>query len=68
MLNQHVRMQGRPDIYSPLHMIADCAGTQVILTLLRQAAMDDAAFEADAQAVMEDLRRLKALLEDKTDG
>lgn len=63
ILDHRVQLAGRPDIYIPLRMIEHGAGTEVIFTLLRQPDMDDAAFEADAQAVMADLRRLKALLE-----
>lgn len=63
VLDHRVRFDGRPDVYIPLRMIAHDRGTEVLFTLLRQPGMDDAAFERDAQAVMADLHRLKALLE-----
>lgn len=68
ILDHHVRIAGQEDIYIPLRMIAHGTGTEVIFTLLRQPDMDDAAFEADAQAVIADLHRLKALLEDEGVG
>lgn len=63
ILDHHVRIAGQPDIYIPLRMIAHGDCTQVVFTLFRQPGMDDAAFEADAQAVMADLQTLKQLLE-----
>lgn len=68
ILDHHVRIAGQADIYIPLRMIAHDDGTEVIFTLLRQPNMDDAAFEADAQAVTTDLNRLKSLLEDGVAG
>lgn len=68
ILDHHVRIAGQTDIYIPLRMIAHGDGTEVIFTLLRQPDMDDAAFEADAQAVMADLHRLKRLLEQDAPG
>lgn len=65
ILDHHVLIAGQEDIYIPLRMIANGTGTEVIFTLLRQPNMDDTAFEADAQAVIADLHRLKALLEDE---
>ena len=63
ILDHHVRIAGQPDIYIPLRMIAHGDGTQLVFTLFRQPGMDDAAFDADAQAVMADLQTLKQLLE-----
>jgi hypothetical protein len=63
ILDHHVRIDRQADIYIPLRMIAHGDGTAVIFTLLRLPDMDDAAFEADAQAVMTDLQSLKLLLE-----
>ncbi|WP_311270908.1 SRPBCC family protein [Sphingobium sp. WCS2017Hpa-17] len=63
ILDHHVRIAGQPDIYIPLRMIAHGDGTQVVFTLFRQPDMNDAVFEADAQAVMADLEALKRLLE-----
>ena len=63
ILDHYVRIAGQPDIYIPLRMIAHGDGTQLVFTLFRQPGMDDAAFDADAQAVMADLQTLKQLLE-----
>lgn len=63
ILDHHVHMDGRPDVYIPLRMIAHGDDTEILFTLFRQPDMDDAAFEADAQSVLADLQALKALLE-----
>lgn len=68
ILDHHVRIAGQADIHIPLRMIAHGDDTEVIFTLLRQPDMNDAAFDADARAVMMDLNRLKALLETETVG
>jgi hypothetical protein len=64
ILDHRVRIAGKSDIYIPLRLIENGEGTEVVFTLYRQPDMDDAAFERDAQAVLADLHRLKALLED----
>lgn len=63
VLDHRVRLQGRPEIYIPLRLIANGDGTEVELVLFRQPDMDDAAFERDAGLVTKDLAALKALLE-----
>lgn len=47
----------------PMRVLANNAGSEVIFTLFRLPDMSAEAFEADARLVMEDLERLKALLE-----
>ena len=63
VLDHHVRLPGKPEIYIPLRMIPNGDGTEAIFTLLRQPDMDDAAFDRDADAVRKDLASLKAVLE-----
>jgi len=63
ILDHRVSIAGQPEIYIPLRMIENGAGTTVLFTLFRQPEMDDAAFEADATLVQADLDTLKALLE-----
>ena len=63
VLDHHVLLPGRPEIYIPLRMIANGAGTEVVFTLFRQPGMDDAAWEADEQLVRRDLETLRTLLE-----
>lgn len=68
ILDHNVAIPGRTDIYIPMRMIAHGPATEVIFTLLRQPGVDDVAYEADERAVMADLQRLKALLEDAAVG
>ena len=63
VLDHHVVLPGLPEIYVPLRMIANGAGTDVVFTLFRQPSMDDAAFEHDAELVRKDLAALKRFLE-----
>lgn len=53
------------EVYVPLRVVANAAGSEVLLTIFRQSSMSDAQFDADCQAVSADLARLKALLEAK---
>ena len=52
------------EIYVPLRVVANGdAGSEVLLTLFRQPGMSDEKFAADAEWVLRDLQKLKALLE-----
>ena len=52
------------EIYVPLRVVANGdAGSEILLTLFRQPGMSDEKFAADAEWVLRDLRKLKALLE-----
>jgi hypothetical protein len=52
------------EIYVPLRVVANGdAGSEVLLTLFRRPGMSDEKFAADAEWVLSDLRKLKALLE-----
>jgi hypothetical protein len=50
-------------VYIPLRVIANGDGAEVTLSLIRQPQMSAADFARDAEWVLRDLRRLKALLE-----
>lgn len=52
-------------VYVPMRVIANGAGSEILLTLLRMPGMSDAAFAADAAQVQRDLERLKRLLESR---
>jgi hypothetical protein len=51
-------------VENALRVVPNGDGAEVMFTLLRQAAMDDAAFEADAAHVRKDLETLKRLMEE----
>lgn len=63
VLDHRVHLPGKPAVYVPLRMLAHGDATEVVLTLLRQPDMDDAAFERDAGAIAADLESLKRVLE-----
>ena len=51
------------EVHVPLRVVQNGTGSEVILTLYRQPAMDDERFAADIKLVNRDLRALKALIE-----
>ncbi len=51
------------EIYIPMRVIANGAGTELLFTLFRLDGWSEAQFAADAAAVERDLQALKALLE-----
>lgn len=63
ILDHWVSLPDGQVVYIPLRMIDNAGATDLVFTLFRQPAMDDAAFEADAEMVDKDLHSLKALLE-----
>ncbi|WP_404712670.1 SRPBCC family protein [Sphingomonas sp. MMS24-J13] len=63
ILDHHVVLPGKPEIYIPLRLIANREGCELIFTLFRQPDMDDAAWDRDEALVRKDLATLKALLE-----
>jgi len=63
VLDHTVILATGAQVHVPMRLIANGDGCELIFTLLRLPAMDDAAFAADAGAVEQDLRRLKAVLE-----
>jgi len=63
VLDHWVTLPDGQEISIPLRMIDNGGATEVVFTLFRQPSMDDATFEADAEAVRKDLQTLKTLLE-----
>lgn len=63
VLDHTVTPPGGGDIYIPMRVIANGAGSEVLFTLFRQPGMTDAKFAADAEWVLRDLYGLKQLLE-----
>jgi hypothetical protein len=50
-------------MHNPMRAIANGSGSEVVFTLFKRPEMSEDAFAGDADWVMSDLRRLKALLE-----
>jgi hypothetical protein len=63
VLDHHVITPAGAEIYTPLRVIANGAGSEIIFTLFRQPGMSDEKFAADADWVRRDLGMLKRLLE-----
>ncbi|HEX4328225.1 MAG TPA: SRPBCC family protein [Burkholderiales bacterium] len=63
VLDHTVVLPDGAEVYVPLRVLANGAGSEVVFTLYRQPEMDDAAFARDAGMVENDLASLKALLE-----
>ena len=51
------------EIYVPMRVIANGAGSELLFTLFRQSGLSDADFTADIELVEKDLLRLTTLLE-----
>ncbi|MFM0225761.1 SRPBCC family protein [Paraburkholderia dipogonis] len=65
VLDHYVLLPDGSEIYIPLRVIANGSGCDVQFTLFRVPGMTDEKFAADAQWVERDLRKLKALIEDR---
>ena len=65
ILDHRVRLEGKPEIYVPVRMMANGSGTEVVLTLFRQPGMNDSDFDRDEAAVRRDLVSLKTVLENE---
>ncbi|WP_208024602.1 hypothetical protein [Amycolatopsis pithecellobii] len=63
VLDHTVHLPDGQNVYVPMRTVHNGAGTEVLFTVFRLPDMDDAAFAADAEAVLKDLRVLKGLLE-----
>jgi len=63
VLDHTVTLADGTEIYVPMRVVPNGAGSEVALTLFRQPEMDDAAFEHDAATMRGDLSSLKAHLE-----
>lgn len=65
VLDHWVSVKPGEVVYVPMRVIANGAGSEILLTLLRMPGMSDAAFAADAAQVQRDLESLKRLLESR---
>jgi hypothetical protein len=63
VIDHTVTLENGLVVENALRVVPNGDGAEVMFTLLRQPAMDDAAFEADTRHVEKDLKTLKALLE-----
>jgi len=63
VLDHDVTMPSGEVVHNPLRVIADGDRCDVVFTLRQRPGASDEDFEADAEAVAADLRRLKDLLE-----
>jgi len=63
ILDHHIALRPGVEIYIPMRVIADGAGSEVLFTLFRLPDTTDETFARDAEWVERDLRALKALLE-----
>jgi hypothetical protein len=54
--------------HNPMRVVPNGAGCEILFTLLQRTGTDDAAFAADAETVLDDLRSLKQRLEASTQG
>ncbi len=63
VLDHRVRLEGKPEIYMPMRMVAHGDEVVVELVLFRQPNMSLAMFQRDMAAVERDLATLKRLLE-----
>lgn len=64
VLDHWVMPEGVPEVYLPFRVIGVGPGAcELQFTLLRQAHMDDAAFDRDAEWIARDLQSLRNLLE-----
>lgn len=64
VIDHRVTLPDGTVVDNALRVIQNGDGAEVMFTLLRQPAMDDAAFESDAAHVARDLEALKRLMED----
>ncbi len=63
ILDHHVTMPGGVDVYVPMRVVENGAGSEVIFTLFRTSGMSDETLARDISWVENDLQTLKTLLE-----
>ena len=63
VLDHWVTVAPGVEIYAPMRVVANCAGSELAFTLFRQPDMSDDKFAEDEAWVRRDLERLKQLLE-----
>jgi hypothetical protein len=63
ILDHYVAIRPGVEVYIPMRVIANGAGSEVMFTVFRLPGMTDDTFARDVEWVERDLRALKALLE-----
>lgn len=63
VLDHHVRPASGGEVYVPMRVVPNGAGSEVLFTLFREPGTPDDAFAADRAMVEADLARLRAALE-----
>lgn len=63
VLDHLVTLEGGVEVFIPLRVVPNQAGSEVLFTLFRLPAMTDERWQQDQAAVHADLRQLKQLLE-----
>ncbi|HEY8319423.1 MAG TPA: SRPBCC family protein [Amnibacterium sp.] len=63
VLDHQVVLPDGTAVLNPLRVLSYGDGAEVVFTLRREAGVDDAAFDADVEAVRADLATLKRILE-----
>lgn len=62
VLDHYVSPTPGVEVYIPMRVVANGAGSELVFTLFRQPGMSDAKFQEDAEWVQRDLNALKKLL------
>ncbi|MDI6100062.1 SRPBCC family protein [Actinoplanes sp. NEAU-A12] len=63
VLDHWVRLTDGGEVYSPMRVIPDGDGSEIVFTLRRAPGMTDEEFDRDEDLVSADLTRLKEILE-----
>jgi hypothetical protein len=63
VLDHYVRVSPELEVYSPMRVIANGRGSEVLFTVFRLEGMSEETFARDVHMVETDLRKLKQVLE-----
>ncbi len=63
VLDHAVYAEGTAPVVTPMRVIANDAGAEVLFTLMQRPGMTDAAFDSEAEWVRSDFEALRSLLE-----
>lgn len=63
VLDHFVTVESGPETANPMRLIPNGTGCELLFTLFRAPEMSEARFTEDAETVLKDLRKLKAILE-----
>lgn len=65
ILDHDVALESGLTVHNPMRVIPNGEGSEFVFTLIRQPGMDDAQFAQDEAAIRQDLKTLKAILEER---